>query len=194
MNINWLVVLALTAYAAEEKLKNGVLNWQVAKDQVKFTLHVDPSIFRDYDWYGVAFKENLTQYSMADGDYSVVWFNHTNPEKSKVHHMNTIGHHELLHNTKMYFGTQSASSENNGLVATWTRNLNESTNQTVALVENKHYLLLWAYGKLQGNAMQHHMHSDRYYGVVTLSQNHTGDAENSAFHLVISWVIFNLLL
>ena len=172
----------------QETLKQGQLQWKMLSDRVVFNLTVDSEVTKDYDWYGFGLKRPSETVSMVKAEYFVL----KNLSFPNLFHMNTFGY---LNNNRpqnyakkhfeitLYYFTPS-----NDLIFTWTKQLNTSANETLKLVSDKEYTLLFAYGKMSDGVIQKHEGTNRGYGTITLSNTFSGvvtipSDDESAFSL-----------
>ena len=174
---------------ANETLKDAKLQWQVLTDRVNFNLTVDSGVVTDYDWYGVALKESSDKLSMIDGDYVVVML-----KNQSLFHMNTFGYNS---NRRPQNDTMPVIEElsviklsSEDLLVNWTRDLGTSVpSQTLKLVSESNYTLLYAYGAIENGVMQKHDNSNIGYGNITLSNTFSGEAEEDALNLYVGLVL-----
>ena len=167
-----------------ETLDRATLYWNVSSTQVTFNLTIDPEVHEFYNWFGIGLKDPSDSVSMINADFAVVrnigLIGVLNNDVT-VSQMNTFGYKNNSrpkNNTDndLFNITSEFSTYTGKFWASWTRDLNTSTDETLNLTEGSTYTLLYAYGTIKDYAIQPHSSSNRGYGEITLSNDFSGKA------------------
>jgi len=141
-----------------EDLETVDLYWKVNSDyngegDVSFHLIIHPSMIDEYDWYQIGLREPFSEFSTSYADYNVVLL-----KDKKIILMNTFDGSETPKNNTVdntIIPLAWGPTVDGNVSVIWDRELKEASNETIRIMNDYQYTLIYAYGKSSGGSMEY---------------------------------------